>query len=491
MNPIRLATDAAKAHRSPTWFSWLPSVIAISAVGTALAGDGFMTPARFVAMAAFFLQASVELRAQRNRFLTSPLFLLSLLATTFFSFVQGLWGQSVRYFRASHFMEGVWGTEIQLPLERDFTVYVGSKAELVVLAFGMACLILYSISSRKTENSTKIISEKYFRKSLFLPILLMIFAINISIINYILFNLGFHDSDSPWIYSQIKFATPPLLSVCLFFLVRSAIGRGRLFATVVGATAVMAIASLMLVHEGKLVLFIALAAALYTIRLCNLSPSRLLLAAPAIVIVGFIMLQTVQAIRRPPNAIIHMPLAREIALAAGARFMNVSANKLVWRQTETGFCFRNVMRSHLDRPFAPSKQLFWLKGLVPRLIWPGKPSLSLGGIYATRYCGIPADKVGDHNASITLLGQPVIYGGWTGLLVHVGLLLIALAAIERLNADPRTLPAMMTAAMLPWLIDFDQDFALYVANAVKFGLVMAAVTVPVAMIEKRLLAGPE
>ena len=89
-----------------------------------------------------------------------------------------------------------------------------------------------------------------------------------------------------------------------------------------------------------------------------------------------------------------------------------------------------------------------------------------------------------------LLGQPVIRGGWIGLFVHAGLLLFALAAIERLNADPHTLSAVVTGALLPWLIDFDQDFALYIANAVKFALVMVVVIIPVAMTEKHRSSVP-
>jgi hypothetical protein len=67
---------------------------------------------------------------------------------------------------------------------------------------------------------------------------------------------------------------------------------------------------------------------------------------------------------------------------------------------------------------------------------------------------------------------------------------MVLAAIERHNFDPRRLPAMMTAAMLPWLVDFDQDFALYVANAVKFGVVVVVPMVAGVMIEKRRHSTP-
>jgi hypothetical protein len=54
----------------------------------------------------------------------------------------------------------------------------------------------------------------------------------------------------------------------------------------------------------------------------------------------------------------------------------------------------------------------------------------------------------------------------------------------------RTLPGVLAGAFLPYLVDFDQDFALYVANAVKFALVMGVLYVPIAVIEKRRAPAP-
>ena len=160
-------------------------------------------------------------------------------------------------------------------------------------------------------------------------------------------------------------------------------------------------------------------------------------------------------------------------------------SKAVFRQTETGFCLDNVLKEHAAQPFAASKQLFWIKGLVPRVLWQDKPTLSLGKEYAVDYCSKQPRYVGNHSSSITLLGQPIIHGGIIGLVFHAGLLLLGLVAIERLNANPAALPAAVVAALLPWLMDFDQDFAMYIANAVKFALVMAVVFIPVAIIERR------
>ena len=88
--------------------------------------------------------------------------------------------------------------------------------------------------------------------------------------------------------------------------------------------------------------------------------------------------------------------------------------------------------------------------------------------------------------TITLLGQPVIQGGGIGLLLHGGILIIALGGVAWLGRKPESLSAVTAVALLPWLIDFDQDFALYVANAVKFFLVM----LPLAFIIVRMKARP-
>ena len=55
-----------------------------------------------------------------------------------------------------------------------------------------------------------------------------------------------------------------------------------------------------------------------------------------------------------------------------------------------------------------------------------------------------------------------------------GLLMAAyvLAGVVWLGRNSRGLATVVCVAMLPWLIDFDQDFALFAANAIKFFLAM-------------------
>ena len=161
----------------------------------------------------------------------------------------------------------------------------------------------------------------------------------------------------------------------------------------------------------------------------------------------------------------------------------VPISKLIWRQTDTMYCFKNLVEAHWDEPFSISKQFFWIKAIVPRILWSEKPSLSLGSSYKTKYCEMDVQSTtginnkkqnyGErHSSSITLLGQPIIQGGAIGLLLHMGILIVFLAGATLLTRSPRNLSTVCVTALLPWLIDFDQDFAMYVANAAKFFLTM-------------------
>jgi hypothetical protein len=166
-------------------------------------------------------------------------------------------------------------------------------------------------------------------------------------------------------------------------------------------------------------------------------------------------------------------------------FSNLLMVKGVLRQTETGYCLGNVLQTHSKDTFNISKQIFWIKGLIPRILWKNKPSLSLGGNYAVKYCSKQPKYLGYHSGSITLLGQPLIQGGMIGLILHGGILLLVLAAIERMNANRTGASTTLVVALLPWLIDFDQDFSMYVANALKFALVMLILFIPIVLIERR------
>jgi len=157
--------------------------------------------------------------------------------------------------------------------------------------------------------------------------------------------------------------------------------------------------------------------------------------------------------------------------------------KVIYRQLETGSCLNSVMDQHWQDGLVLREQFFWLEALVPRVLWPEKPNLSLGHSYSYQYCGMPKINNG-HSSSITLLGEPLIKGGALGLYVHGGILILGLtifSAVARRNGDSG---AIICLSMLPWWINFEQHFGLYVANLIKFGLIICVAYIFMLFIEK-------
>lgn len=147
-------------------------------------------------------------------------------------------------------------------------------------------------------------------------------------------------------------------------------------------------------------------------------------------------------------------------------------SKIIIRQSETVFCLNFVLRE-ADRPESVWRQgpLYFAAGLVPRLLWPDKPSLSVGADFAGPFCGAGIFVL--HSASITLPGEPILRGGSAGIAV-AGLVLVGLSGLVLLAWKHGGVASPAALALVPWLIDFDQHFALYIANAVKAGLVVGA-----------------
>lgn len=161
--------------------------------------------------------------------------------------------------------------------------------------------------------------------------------------------------------------------------------------------------------------------------------------------------------------------------------------KYVYRQAETTYCLAHVLREDQAGPDKTVTGLTALvASLVPRVLWPEKPALSNGGAYAVRYCGRDANEVAavQHSSSITLLGEPIILAGPAGAWLSIAALLAILALLSRhAVALGRGTPAIL--AVSPWLIDFDQPAALYLANGVKLGLVAAIAVTAIAVLSPR------
>lgn len=442
-NSFDRTTDVTALHAH----KWrIVAIAAALVIGAALLDWLPMTMVRLAGVAVIAAQAWLESGTSRKLFITSPPFLLAAICVVFFSLLPVVLAPVARGLRP------------------DILGYVGSEAERFVIVFAMASLLAHLFVVRRLDDcpDQQAVPPRFDARTtnLFIIASFALTAANVAL--YSAFPQG-----APYV-TPIRWLIPPLQAVLVVYLLRRVIANGRALRVLVGVAVVVAVAGMLAVHERKIPIFIVAAGALYWGRLCDVSLRGTLLGGFTCAVVGIGMIQAAQAIRTPESSVLRPEALGESPLSM---FRRVLDGKFVSRQMETGNCFLNVMKLHWREPFIASNQLYWLKGLVPRMAWPGKPSLSLGQEYSTRYCGFL--EKGVHSSSITLLGQPVIQGGWAGLLAHGGLLLVALGGLAWLSRNPWSLSSMTVVALLPWLIDFDQDFALYVANAVKFFLVMA------------------
>ena len=257
----------------------------------------------------------------------------------------------------------------------------------------------------------------------------------------------------------------PIQSLLLLWLLHSAnvlkeIGSRQVILLILGTIGVMVLA-----RHGKIPAFIAVSAFIYHIATTRMSFRRIISLIIGFALILVIVIQVVQILRSPHASIINVE--RQFL----RNFSEVIVSKLYARQTETGYCFNKVLGMHADDKFDIAQQAFWLKILVPRAFWAEKPDFSQGAEYAIKYCGLRPQS--HHSASISLLGQPVVYGGIDGLLLHGLILFLGLSGITILSFKKPGLSRVVVFALLPWWIDFDQDFALYIGNIIKFVLIMS------------------
>jgi hypothetical protein len=154
----------------------------------------------------------------------------------------------------------------------------------------------------------------------------------------------------------------------------------------------------------------------------------------------------------------------------------ILAAKIVARQVESVNCLSGVIRKHSGEVWGTSDPLYFVEGLVPRFLWPEKPDISKSGRDMVKYCDpVFANSLGaTHSASATILWEPLAFAGSMGQIVSQTMVFLMLAGLSRvwINSGPYAGVGVLTLS--PWTLDFDQHFALYVANLTKAGLITVA-----------------
>ncbi len=427
------------------------------------------------------MQIFHELKCDERGFLLSPVFLLAVVTLIIFSILPNL---VVNTFGMFNQLELIGDSLLGRPARPDQSArpdsldYLGSRGESLILLFcasGLVihCFLITLIGKDKSESRTAYkITD---RRPLFLygisTLLCVLFLIQTQFPVF-----------GPSVTSTLQTIFSPIQSFLLLFLLNSAVMHRHLRVFVVMLLIVAVTGVMVLASSGKIPAFMVLSAFIYYIVIQRLPFLQILKVIVLCSVTLLLLIQAAQIVRLPHASIANPD--KQLESRSGTYSLQsysprnvlqnsgeVLAAKLVWRQMETGYCFDKAVEKHGDQKLDIFRQTFWLEILVPRIIWRDKPNFSLGGKYKSDYCGIKGESA--HSSSITLLGQPVTHGGMAGLIMHGTLLLLFLGVVSGFSCYTPGLCRIAVFALLPWWIDFDQDFALYIGNLAKFGLFMA------------------
>ena len=439
----------------------LQTAIICLAVGLAVTvGTDLVTPsyARIGVMLLFGAQIWLEQRCGRRLFLMSPVFLLALVGLVAYTLLPNAIYTALQLFPNHQHTSNSFFGDIYRP---EVLAYFGGRGEGLILAFcaaglavhGILALVAYARTSRSISRTPDPRGSRART------------AYGLSGILGLLFLAATQtDLFSDTATNLIRTGVAPVQAFLLVYLLHCALDRSRIRLMPVVLLIFFNLTVMVLAHGGKIPVLIGLAAGLYYIAHTRVSFSALTTAVVAFAVMLVIVMQIIHLVRAPK----YYGPSNEIAFTE--KIGNVFLRKLLWRQAETGYCLSKVFAAHKDERFEMPNQTFWMEILIPRAVWPEKADFSLGGRYAKVYCGMK--YVNSHSASITLLGQPIIHGGAAALLLHGTFLLVFLWCVGAVAVWWPGLPRVTVFALLPWWIDFDQDFALYMGNMVKFGTFM-------------------
>ena len=413
---------------------------------------------RLAAFVLFAAQIWLEARRGQRLFLMSPPFLLSAVALFAYSLVPvGMYflllglegGQQLSFSLAGGYRPGV-------------VAYFGSDAERLVLAFALAGLAVHGIVRWRWATGPENLHPAAAQKTEHAAPLLLAISAGLLVIFILGTFFGIFGASRA---ALLRTAFGPIQSFLLLYLSYCAFHLKTLNRAAVIALGLVTVLVMIAATHGKIPVLIVMSAIIFWTASSRISFAGIAKTALVFAVFLVVVMQLIQIVRAPHASMVD----DSISMLRSAGY--VAASKLIWRQTETGHCFNEVIKRHRDDKFVATKQTFWLEILVPRVVWPSKPNFSLGNVYARTYCGMP-EKNTLHSASITLLGQTFIHGGNGAALLHGAIVLATLGLASMICFNGTVFHRVIVFALLPWWIDFDQHFALYVGNLVKFGIIM-------------------
>jgi hypothetical protein len=109
--------------------------------------------------------------------------------------------------------------------------------------------------------------------------------------------------------------------------------------------------------------------------------------------------------------------------------------------------------------------------LIPRAIWPDKPSLSRGVWFSSTFRGLATDTTS--YSAMTIFSEGYLFYGWTGTVLAMLILGSVLALIRSRLDNPRL--ALVYLALVPTILQIEPEFSSYVITLVQRTVVFIVV----------------
>jgi hypothetical protein len=435
--------------------------------------DSSHWPARLGALVLGLALVPAMLRGPQPLLLLSPLTGFSFLCPVFYAIIPALTvGPFLSYSR--------------VPVIEAAGRFLDGRGELLVLQFaamcaGAAALLVLACRNRKDAIGSPWSEHGARHASTGAAALCLLLAAVLAIRYRVPAVAAFMEAGAG---RQMLHGIPPLMSASVAVLFFAAAGRGRRRLALALACGLVGAAALISTATSKVSVYMLAAA--FVLYCVTSRPRAIALAGAAAAALAVLCAATLY-LAEIRSSYFSKDRPETKSMSLGQRIGDALVYKIAARQTETVSCFQRVVEGHLGSP-GSGTPFYFLSAVVPRAVWPKKPNLSLGSAYALAYCGyrpqdMPAD--GSHSLSITLIGQPLMRAGLAGLAVAQIFAIVLLGLVSLGAAGIRVAGPVALAALVPWLVDFDQSFALYVANGAKMFLYMLPVLVGVFWMQRR------
>jgi hypothetical protein len=226
------------------------------------------------------------------------------------------------------------------------------------------------------------------------------------------------------------------------------------------------------------VLCTATAAALGRLRSRDLA----LMGAAGLVVITFV--PVIAAIRQDRTGVIGTADVASVsdALTVPARYWldgtssgDGAYDKFFGRQAEVASAAGLVMTlTPAVVPYEGLERFLWIPvSLVPRVLWPDKPTLLRGLWFSATFRGLDTDTTS--YSAMTIFSEGYVFYGWTGVMLAMLMTGVALALMHRSLDTPRL--KIVYLALVPTILQIEPEFSSYVIMLVQRSLVFVGVFV--------------